>query len=350
MRSEFEFINRVREQIAARRRDPRVRCGIGDDAAVIKHSSTHDLVISADLLVEDIDFRHAWISTKDGARALGHKALAVSLSDIAAMGARPRFSLLSIGVPANIWRTKFLDHFYEGFFRLADEHNIPLIGGDVSRTTDKIVIDSVAIGEVQRGRAVLRSGARAGDQIYVTGELGGAAAGLQLLESSSQEITKRKRDSRHQHTQHLLARQQRPTPRVACGLRLNARRLATAMIDISDGLSSDLAHLCQASGVGATIDARLLPIDHAMREIVETPLAESSVGSFEPLRLTLNGGEDYELLFTVRTSDAAKVPRRVAGVKVTRIGEMTDDSRKIMLYDGEIESVLSSSGFAHFKS
>src|SRR5207237_1208264 len=186
--------------------------GIGDDAAVIAQTAGRDTVITADLLVEDIDFHRATTPPA----ALGHKALAVSLSDIAAMGARPRWALLSVGVPARIWRTRFLDEFYEGFFALAEQTGVALVGGDVSRTPERIVIDSIVLGETRRGRAITRDGPRAGDQIFVTGTLGGAAAGLQELEGRHETqhtgvIGRTRRASKHERAcASLIVRQQRP--------------------------------------------------------------------------------------------------------------------------------------------
>src|SRR6266850_7723257 len=176
--NEFDFIKKIREQADQRGPSSGLVRGIGDDAAVLKSFTGTDVVISTDLLVEDIDFR------RDTTRPnqLGHKALAVSLSDIAAMGARPRWALVSIGVPNSIWDSGFVDQFYEGFFQLADRFSVKLIGGDLSRTPEKIVVNSMAIGECLLEREVFRSGANPGDQIYVTGFLGDAAAGLRLIE------------------------------------------------------------------------------------------------------------------------------------------------------------------------
>src|SRR5205807_3995384 len=180
--NEFEFIRNLREQTRSRHPSARVINGIGDDASVLTQRASRDLIVTTDLLVEGIDFYLEAIS----ARMLGHKALAVSLSDIAAMGARPLWSLLSIGMPAETWRNKFKVEFYEGYFALADQYGVTLSGGDVSETKEGIVIDSIVIGETVSGAAVLRSGARPGDQIFVTGTLGGAAAGLKLIEMGAQ--------------------------------------------------------------------------------------------------------------------------------------------------------------------
>ncbi|MEK7724207.1 MAG: AIR synthase related protein, partial [Acidobacteriota bacterium] len=165
MPKEFEFINKIRQQYSLDK--------IGDDCAVLPKNKTHDMLITSDLIVEDIDFRRSWMIPE----FLGHKALAVSISDIAAMGGKPLYSMLSIGIPEDVWTTDFVDEFYEGYFKLARPFGVELIGGDVSKTPDKIVIDSTVIGEVERNKAVMRTGAKVGDLIFVTGELGGASAG-----------------------------------------------------------------------------------------------------------------------------------------------------------------------------
>ena len=358
-RGEFDFIERVRRQelkrAAAHKHSSLIThhssliLGIGDDAAVIRHRVGFDTVITADLLVEGIDFRLDGFGIS--ARDVGHKALAVSLSDIAAMGARPRFCLLSVGVPAELWHTNFLEEFYAGVRALAARHGVAIIGGDTSRTPERVVVDSIALGEVRRGRAVLRSGARPGDQIFVTGSLGGAAAGLKILEgravqapesrafqksSSQNSSSKLSRAERR-----LVRRQMRPTPRVEWGAMLGERRLATAMIDLSDGLSSDLAHLCRESRVGAWVDATLLPLDPALKFATND--------EDEALSLALDGGEDFELLFTVRPRDVSKLPDEIDGVRATYVGEVTDERGKIKLVEGGEERALKPRGFEHFK-
>ncbi|MDQ6651554.1 MAG: thiamine-phosphate kinase, partial [Acidobacteriota bacterium] len=297
-------------------------CGIGDDAAVIRAEIGKNTVVTTDLLVEEIDFR------RDTTRPdlLGHKALAVSLSDIAAMGARPRWALVSIGLPKEVWRSEFVDGFYEGFFRLADRYDVTLIGGDVSRTPERIVIDSIVIGESTIGGAIFRSGAQPGDQIFVTGYLGDAAAGLRLIEQGVRLQPQRTKQpatsaiggqSSDRSIDHLLLRHLQPEPRVGWGLLIGDNQLATAMIDISDGLSSDLNHLCRESKVGALFDASRIPIDHLVTELCGRR-------ALDPLMLALHGGEDFELLFTVKAESVDKLPTRVDGVSVTRIGEITD--------------------------
>ncbi|HYE16624.1 MAG TPA: AIR synthase-related protein, partial [Pyrinomonadaceae bacterium] len=211
-----------------------------------------------------------------------------------------------------------------------------LIGGDTSRTPEGVTLDSIVLGEVRRGRAVLRSGARPGDLIFVTGSLGGAAAGLRVLRERADS------GARLTHARGELAlRQTRPTPRVEWGMFLGESRLARAMIDLSDGLSSDLAHLCRESRAGATVDAALLPLDPLLGHAVKT--------DDEALRLALDGGEDFELLFTVSPRAASKLPEQLGGVPVTRIGEVTAEPGKLRLLRGGRARTLRPGGFEHFK-
>ena len=274
------------------------------------------------------------------------------------MGARPRWSLLSIGAPAKIWRGSFLDEFYEGYFALADGYGVALIGGDVSRTgsdgraaaSGQLVIDSIVLGEVRRGRAALRSGARPGDLVFVTGALGGATAGLCLLEEgkrlrkevrANNSNTERRATNITDARQQLILRQLRPTPRVHWGEFLGVERLATAMIDLSDGLSSDLAHLCRESGVGAHLEAANIPVDPNIERAMRASVLTS-------LDFALHGGEDFELLFTVRPRRAVKLPRELDGVPVTCIGEINGAKGKIKLSESGRTRTLKAEGFRHF--
>lgn len=327
-RSEFEFIDSLRQRFAN---------GIGDDAAIIRGTGTTETIITTDLLVEEIDFRR----TTAPAPLLGHKALAVSLSDVAAMGARPRWSLISIGLPEDVWQTEFADQFYEGLASLADHYGVKLIGGDTSRTTEKIVIDSIVLGECNYGQAVMRSGAQPGDQIFVTGSLGGAAAGLRLIERGAHLAEQNLADEDSQKIDHVLLRHLRPEPRVGWGIVLGEELIASAMIDISDGLSSDLNHLCTASGVGALIESSLLPIDHQVIELCGRR-------ALDPLQLALHGGEDFELLFTVRPGDVGRLPRRVDGTQITRIGEVRSQSEGVRISEGQRIWELNPGGWKHF--
>ena len=333
MKDEFEFIEALRERASA----SSSVTGIGDDAAVFQTTAGKETVVTTDLLIEDIDFRRTTIPPY----LLGHKALAVSLSDIAAMGARPRWSLTSIGVPSDVWQTDFGDRFYSGLFELANRYDVQLIGGDTSRTDEKIVIDSIVVGECFAGQAVKRSGAKVGDQIFVTGSLGGAAAGLRLVERGAHLAEQNLQDEDSQKLDHVLLRQLRPEPRVGWGIVLGDEKLATSMIDISDGLSSDLNHVCTASGVGALIDSSLLPIDSQVTELCGRR-------ALDPLQLALHGGEDFELLFTVKPSDVVKLPRKVDGTQITRIGEIKISNEGVQIREGARIWDLHPGGWKHF--
>ncbi len=295
---------------------------IGDDCAVIP-AGGRSLTITSDMLVENIDFRRKWMEPEQ----LGHKCLAVSLSDIAAMGAEPKYSMLSIAVPDDLWKSDFLDRFYAGWFKLANLYSVELVGGDLSRTNGELVVDITVIGEASPENVVYRSGARPGDSIFVTGRLGGAAAGLRSLESDAPIESQ---------LNEMIRRQLEPTPQVAIGRRLGNERIASAMIDISDGLSADLGHLCRASGVGADLQRQLLPMDNGLEKVFAT---ES-----EQLRAVLGGGEDYELLFTAAESSMPPDLKE----DVFKIGEITPTANKIRLIDGDNVSGLIPYGFTHF--
>ena len=323
MNSEFAFIETIRRRFSLSK--------IGDDCAVLPKDSKTDLVITSDLLVEDIDFRFDWTTPE----FLGHKALAVSLSDVAAMGAKPVWAMLSIGIPETIWKTDFVEKFYDGWFGLAKKYDVELVGGDVSKTPDKIVIDSIAAGLVRKNKAVLRSGAKAGDLIFVTGSLGGAAAGLTLLKNGVRYDA-----AANTWQRNLLLKQLSPLPQIHAAQDLNEKNLATAMVDISDGLSSDLAHLCHASKVGAEIFAEKIPLHKNLRAIGK---------SFdENLDCALNGGEDFELLFTVNPKKKFQFENELKNYNFSHIGEMTANVETIELISDKKSSILEPKGFRHF--
>jgi thiamine-monophosphate kinase len=329
---EFDLIKSLRESLSLRRLDSARGLveGVGDDAAVLRQSSTLDTVITTDLLVEDIDFKLTDDSDSD-ASVIGRRAVAVSLSDIAAMGARPRWLLLSVGVPRKLWQRGFARTLLSNAMAYAADFRVALVGGDISRTPEHVVVDSIVVGEVERGRAVLRSGAKPGDQIYVTGSLGGAAYTLRDTGRQSWRAS---------HGPEESFREATPHPRVELGSALGSRRLATAMIDVSDGLSSDLAHLCRESGVGARVEAARLPLDPLLKQ--------AGLKKSDALSLALNGGEDFELLFTVRPRRTAAVEKLRGQVNVTRIGEITNDACRIELVEGRRTRTLKPGGFEHF--
>ena len=318
MRQEFEFIHHIKEKFALTR--------VVDDCAVLPFDGENDLLITSDMLAEDIDFRLDWTTPE----LLGHKALAVSLSDIAAMGGEPNWAMLSMGVPEDLWQSDFLDRFYEGWHKLAAKHGVDLVGGDVSRVVDKLVIDSTVLGKVARGKAILRSGAKVGDAIFVTGSLGGAAAGLRLLESGARMTDDVSPESR------LINRQLAPSPRLDLATAIISVGGVTAMIDISDGLSSDLRHICNASGCGAEVDAAKIPID--------LDISVLGTSRDDQLDLALNGGEDFELLFTADPKFFS-VPSDTA---ITKIGTITASVGFIELIGGGQRRPMPPRGYLHF--
>jgi thiamine-monophosphate kinase len=216
-----------------------------------------------------------------------------------------------------------------------------LIGGDTSRTNESIVIDSIVAGECSAGMAVMRSGASAADQIFVTGSLGAAAAGLRLIERGAHLAEQNLADEDSQKLDHVLLRQLRPDPRVGWGIVLGEERLATSMIDLSDGLSSDLNRMCEAGNVGALIDASLLPVDERVSELCGRR-------ALDPLQLALHGGEDFELLFTVKPENVARLPRRVDGVEIKHIGEVTSATEGVKISEGARIWDLKPGGWKHF--
>lgn len=333
MRGEFDFIANLKARAAAHYAStPELALGIGDDALLWRERTGRDSVITTDLLIEDIDFRRTWMPPT----LLGHKALAVSLSDIAAMGASARLCLISIGVPHDVWNSNFVEEFYDGILALAVEHNVAIGGGDISRTSERIVVNSTVLGQATRGAAVLRSSAQLGDRLFVTGHLGGAAAGLHMLESGARLTT-------HAHTNpirhdRLILRQLRPQPRLAWSNALVEQRLATSLIDISDGFSSDLAHLCHASNVGALIHSSQIPVDTDI----------GNIGARDALDQALHGGEDYELLFTVNPRHVARLPQEIGDTPITEIGEITHATDGIRLTIGDHTHPLEAHGFKHF--
>lgn len=332
MKSEFEFIESLKKRtLKIQNSKSKIKNGIGDDCAIIRQNSKTDLVITTDLLIEDIDFRLSWTTPE----FLGHKALAVSLSDVAAMGAKPVWALISIGIPQNIWNSDFVERFYKGWYKLAKKFNVELVGGDVSRTPDKIVIDSIVAGETKKDQGVLRSNAQVEDLIFVTGELGGASVGLNVLEDFDFYQTQNKKWLDSSAFEKLRLRQLCPQPQLATATILSQQKLATAMIDLSDGLSSDLAHLCAASRVGARIEANQIPIDKNI-----------PANNFNAFAFAINGGEDYELLFTVNPKNLRKLKRHISNV--SQIGVIVNQKQGIMLRKNKEFILLETAGYKHF--
>jgi len=322
--SEKRLIERIRRRAHGSRL---LVAGIGDDCAILRVPPGHELLVTTDFSIEGVHFRRDWHPPE----LIGRRCLTRGLSDIAAMGGEPRAAFLSLAVAGNVPQN-WVDRFLTGLLDLASEFKVPLAGGDTAQSDHGIQADIVVVGSVPRGTAVLRPGARPGDKIYVTGELGGAAAELAQLRKSKPV----KSTTWQKYSQYLC-----PHPRIAVGKILRRRRIASAMIDLSDGLSMDLEHICHESHVGAEIDASAIPHARSQQYVGEKNPAAIA------LEFALHGGDDYELLFT----SSAAVPVRIAGVQVTCIGRILPSSgMRMRLIDADGKSrPLKAAGWEHFK-
>jgi thiamine-monophosphate kinase len=318
--SERKLIQRIRLRAgagASGRGGASIVAGIGDDAAVLRLAPNHDLLVTTDFSIENVHFRREWHPPE----VVGWRCLTRGLSDIAAMGGEPIAAFLSLAVAGDVPQ-EWVDGFLKGLLGLARKFQVPLAGGDTAEAMDGIQADIVVAGSVPRGTAVLRSGAMPGDQIYVTGDLGGSAAALARLRVSS--LPPGAESARHF----------RPQARVRAGQWLRQHKIPSAMIDISDGLSTDLEHICQESGVGAEIEAEAIP----------RARGGGKVDSVD-LDFALHGGDDYELLFT----SSRPVPSKIDGVRVTRIGRMTRKKGMRLIDPDEKKRVLEPKGWEHFR-
>ena len=316
---ERRLVSRTRRAFGARRAD--VLIGIGDDAALVR--APKSLLLTTDILVEDQDFRRALHPP----RLLGRKALNVNLSDIAAMGGRPLHALLGLGLPADLDES-WLEEFLAGFRSAARQTGTALVGGDLSQS-EKIIISVTVTGEAKS--PVTRSGARPGDGIFVSGTLGDAAQGFRLLEKGGLRGKSRGAGP-------LLKAFLDPVPRLELGALLARRKLAASMIDLSDGLSVDLAHICEESGVGAEVELGAIPVSPASRRF-----------SMNPLAAALDGGEDFELLFTVRPGKLASVKALPSKFNLTRIGRIALGNKLLLVTPDKKKEPLRAGGFEHFR-
>ena len=303
-----------------------VRLGIGDDAAIYKGSKGFDQILTCDWFLEGSHF----LRDKHPADAVGWKCLARAVSDIAAMGGVPRCFLLSLALPAShtgLW----LEEFLGGLRRAAKRFGCVLAGGDTTRRKD-ILINVTAVGEARTGQAVLRSGARPGDILFVSGRLGEAELGLRQIRESKRMANRRVP---------LLRKHLYPEPRLALGRWLAEKRLGSAMMDVSDGLSTDLSRLCAASGVGAKLEATKLPC-------VRLPKSGWTRHD-DPLELALHGGDDYELLFSVPRRKWKHVPSSLQGVPITAIGETTKEPGLLLVDAAGREVPIPNRGWDPFR-
>lgn len=316
---EFGLIRRLHRRFGRTGRS--VLRGIGDDAAVIRPLAGRTLLLTTDLLAEGIHFDLASTALED----VGYKAAVANLSDIAAMGGTPQHMLVAVAIPPSRSSIE-IEQLYRGLMRACRLHGVDLVGGDTSASRHGLFLSITLTGTVAAGRALTRDGARVGDLIYVTGTLGDSLAGLTLLKRVCEKRPDAIGGKSQRYQRYLIDRHQHPIPRIKEGQLLSTHRLATAAIDISDGLSGDLTHICEQSGVGAEIDETSLPLSPACR-------AYAAACRTDPVRLALTGGEDYELLFTVPPQHRAKLDRLTQRVRFrfTLIGRIRPKGAGIRL-------------------
>ncbi len=324
---EFGLIERIRK--AGARRASRALIGIGDDAAELFISPGEALLATTDLLLEGVHFD---LRTTD-LYSLGWKAAAVNLSDIAAMGGAPRYCLTALGIPAAA-PVETIAEFYRGARACLAKFDAELVGGDTCRSRRGFMISVTMLGETLRGRAVTRGGAAPGDRIFATGTLGDSGAGLELLQKAEGRSQKGKEATK------LIAQHLRPVPRVIEGMKLARSGVASAMIDVSDGFSSDLGHICEESRVGAEVFAERIPLSKELR-------AAARRLSLPVLDYAMSGGEDYELLLTVPPKRTKML--RSLRIKATEVGVITAGGGMVLIDERGLRRPLYAAGYDHFR-
>ena len=336
---EFDLIRTLQQR--HRRHDPSVIRGIGDDAAIVTSGAGKWSLLTTDLLAEGIHFDLRTATMAD----IGFRAAVANLSDIAAMGGTPQYLLVSLAIPRTGTNSQ-VHQLYRGMMAACRPHRVTLIGGDTSASANGWFINITLVGRVPPRKALLRNGARAGDLLYVTGTVGDALVGLMLLnESPSKKRLSRTAAISPTHRQFLIGRHLRPTARLAEGQWLSAHRFATSAIDLSDGLSGDLRHICEESHVGVALDLSALPLSPACR-------AYAASRKLDPAALALTGGEDYELLFTLPPRRKAEVERAATlhRFRITCIGAIRQARHGIhAIGQDRTPHPLPSSSYEHFK-
>ena len=331
---EFGLIRQLKQQW--RSSSPWIVKGIGDDAAVLKARQGQQLLISTDAFVEGVHFDLAYQTPKE----VGWRAGVANLSDIAAMGGTPLYLLVSMAIPTRI-QPKHVRALYRGLQDASGPYAVELIGGDTSASPSRIFLSLTIVGSVQATRALTRNRAEIGDRVYVTGTIGDANAGLRILQTHSKNS---RRFSPSSTENFLIRRHVRPTPRIQVGQLLADRNIAHAAIDLSDGLSSDVGHICEESQVGAEIREQALPLSSQLRAFAQR-------NNLDPLELALQGGEDYELLFTAPAKHHQRVTHvsKRTNVPISWIGEIKPETfgQQLALPE-ERNQQLVKKGFEHF--
>lgn len=324
---EFGLIRNIQELFP--RTSPGSIVGIGDDSAVLRCSRSAALLATTDMLLENVHFDLSYTDFF----SLGWKSAAVNLSDIAAMGGTARFLLTALGIPSYVTAEQ-IRQFYRGVRELCKMYGTALVGGDTCGSRDGFVVCITALGETIKARAIVRSGASPGDRIYVTGSLGDSAAGMEIL--------KRRAGGNSAGERRLIQKHLRPVPRLDVGRALARAGIASAMIDVSDGLSSDLGHICEESRVGAEVIADTVPVSDSILKL-RGRLDKA------PLDYALGGGEDYELLFTVPAPRIPKLRSLTLDVPITEIGLVIATRRCYLKSDGK-RKLLRPLGYDHFRT
>jgi thiamine-monophosphate kinase len=329
---EFALIARLQRRLPGVM-PPHVVCGVGDDCAVLRPAAGMDLLLTTDTQEEGVHFRRDWASPED----IGWRCLAVNVSDIAAMGGSPLGAVVALSLPATL-AVAFVEALYDGMQAVAQRYDCPVIGGNISQRADTLSVTITVAGQVPRGQSALRSGARVGDEIWVTGDLGGAKAGLEVL-SHAEAVA-------GLPTADVLRRYRRPQPRLAEAQFLRQQVSLHSLLDLSDGLSSDLRHVCEASGVGAELQVAAIPITEEVAQIARAL-------QVEPLQFALHGGEDFELCLTAPAGSITPIREvftQQFHCQLTRVGAIQPGQAvQLRFPQGEVRP-LPARGYDHFRT
>lgn len=330
---EFALIDRLQRRVQGVSTAQVVR-GIGDDCAVLRLATHADLLVTTDTQEEEVHFRRAWSTPED----IGWRCLAVNLSDIAAMAGTPLGAVIALSLPAHT-PVDFVEALYDGLYEAATAYQCPILGGNMSKTTNNVSVTITVLGEAAQGQSVERSGAQVGDDIWVTGPLGSAKAGLEAL-LHPEAIA-------HVPTSEVLTRYRRPLPRLAEAQYLQQHVPLHSLIDLSDGIAGDLAHICEQSGVGAQLEAACLPITQEVRQV-------ASALQRDPLTFALHGGEDFELCFTAPATSLSQALQEAFTSQfhgaLVRVGTMLSEPGLTLCYPDGTRQPLRPHGYDHFRS